>query len=100
MVGSFAEAFGPAAFFLRRPIRVVGCGGGSYLGFSFCRQKASVSVNTSQDIISYGLKMRYDKPSLTCRLFRPCQAGLHLGQMVDCPETRLISKLQDTFWRS
>jgi len=36
MVGSFAEAFGPAALRFLRPIRVVGCGGGSYFGFSFC----------------------------------------------------------------
>ena len=35
MVGSFAEAFGPAAFRFFLPIRVVGCGGGSYFGFSF-----------------------------------------------------------------
>ncbi len=34
-VGSLAEAFGPAALRFLRPIRVVGCGGGSYLGFSF-----------------------------------------------------------------
>lgn len=37
MGGSFAEALGPACLRFRRPIRVVGCGGGSYLGFSFYR---------------------------------------------------------------
>ena len=35
MAGSLAEAFGPAALRFLRPIRVVGWGGGSYLGFSF-----------------------------------------------------------------
>jgi hypothetical protein len=35
-VGSFAAALGPAALFFFLPMRVVGCGGGSYLGFSFC----------------------------------------------------------------
>lgn len=35
MVGSLADAFGPAAFLFLRPMRVVGCGGGSYLGLSF-----------------------------------------------------------------
>jgi hypothetical protein len=35
MVGSFAAAFGPAALRFLRPIRVVGCGGGSYFGLSF-----------------------------------------------------------------
>jgi hypothetical protein len=39
MVGSFAEAFGPAALRFLRPIRVVGCGGGSYFGFSFCERQ-------------------------------------------------------------
>lgn len=34
-MGSLAAALGPAAFFFRRPMRVVGCGGGSYLGLSF-----------------------------------------------------------------
>lgn len=35
MVGSFAAALGPACFLFLRPILVVGCGGGSYLGLSF-----------------------------------------------------------------
>jgi hypothetical protein len=35
MVGSLAAALGPACLRFLRPIRVVGCGGGSYLGFSF-----------------------------------------------------------------
>jgi hypothetical protein len=34
-MGSFAAALGPAAFFFFLPMRVVGCGGGSYFGFSF-----------------------------------------------------------------
>lgn len=38
MVGSFAEAFGPAARRFLRPIRVVGAGGGSYFGFSFYKR--------------------------------------------------------------
>jgi hypothetical protein len=33
--GSFAAALVPAAFFFLRPTRVVGRGGGSYLGLSF-----------------------------------------------------------------
>lgn len=37
MAGNFAAAFGPAALRFLRPILVVGCGGGSYLGFSFYR---------------------------------------------------------------
>ena len=36
MVGSFADAFGPACLRFFRPMRVVGWGGGSYFGFSFC----------------------------------------------------------------
>ena len=36
MGGSLAEALGPACFRFLRPILVVGCGGGSYLGLSFC----------------------------------------------------------------
>lgn len=36
MAGSFAEALGPAARRFLRPMRVVGAGGGSYLGLSFC----------------------------------------------------------------
>ena len=36
-MGSLAAALGPACFFFLRPMRVVGCGGGSYLGFSFWR---------------------------------------------------------------
>lgn len=36
MAGSLEDAFGPAALRFLRPMRVVGCGGGSYLGFSFC----------------------------------------------------------------
>jgi hypothetical protein len=39
-MGSFAAALGPACFFFFRPMRVVGCGGGSYLGFSFCGRSA------------------------------------------------------------
>jgi len=35
MAGSLEDAFGPAALRFLRPMRVVGCGGGSYLGFSF-----------------------------------------------------------------
>lgn len=38
MVGSFAAALGPAAFLFLRPMRVVGCGGGSYFGLSFYRE--------------------------------------------------------------
>lgn len=34
MVGSLAAALGPAALRFLRPIRVVGCGGGSYFGLS------------------------------------------------------------------
>lgn len=34
MAGNFAEAFGPACLRFLRPILVVGCGGGSYLGLS------------------------------------------------------------------
>jgi hypothetical protein len=36
MLGSFADALGPAARRFLRPMRIVGRGGGSYLGF-FCR---------------------------------------------------------------
>lgn len=36
MVGNFAAAFGPACLRFLRPILVVGCGGGSYFGLSFC----------------------------------------------------------------
>src|ERR1700759_1725635 len=36
MVGSLAAALGPTALRFRLPMRVVGCGGGSYLGLSFC----------------------------------------------------------------
>ena len=35
MAGSFPAALGPACLRFLRPIRVVGCGGGSYLGLSF-----------------------------------------------------------------
>lgn len=38
MTGSLADAFGPACFLFLRPILVVACVGGSYLGFSFFRQ--------------------------------------------------------------
>src|SRR5207248_2993179 len=88
MVGSFAEAFGPAAFFLRRPIRVVGCGGGSYLGFSFYRTIRYQHAWTS-------LRLHYNGPFWTCRLYRLRQVGLRPGQIVDCPGTRWVSKLQD-----
>lgn len=37
MGGSFADAFGPACLRFLRPMRVVGAGGGSYLGLSFYR---------------------------------------------------------------
>lgn len=42
MVGSFAAALGPACFLFLRPILVVGCGGGSYLGLSFYNVVSSV----------------------------------------------------------
>ena len=35
-MGSFVAALGPACLRFLRPRRVVGCGGGSYLGLSFC----------------------------------------------------------------
>ena len=44
MVGSFAEAFGPAALRFLRPMRVVGWGGGSYFGFSFFIDVSDLSV--------------------------------------------------------
>jgi hypothetical protein len=98
MVGSFAEAFGPAAFFLRRPIRVVGCGGGSYLGFSFCRRGLSAHVNFPLGTWSFPeLEVQFNGPSLTCHLFHPRQAGLH-QVIVDFPKTRRISKLGDKIW--
>ena len=34
--GSLAAALVPPALFFLRPMRVVGLGGGSYLGLSFC----------------------------------------------------------------
>ena len=37
-MGSLAAALGPAAFFFFLPMRVVGCGGGSYFGLSFCNE--------------------------------------------------------------
>lgn len=38
MGGSLVEAFGPAALRFLRPIRVVGGGGCSYLGFSYTHE--------------------------------------------------------------
>lgn len=38
MVGSFWAALGPAALRFLRPTRVVGWGGGSYLGLSCSRE--------------------------------------------------------------
>src|SRR3569833_1156071 len=40
-VGSFAAALVPAAFLFLRPMRVVGRGGGSYFGLSFCTEQVS-----------------------------------------------------------
>ena len=45
MVGSLADALGPAALRFLRPIRVVGCGG-SYFGLSFYYRISKVEVRT------------------------------------------------------
>lgn len=38
MSGNLEAVLGPAALRFLRPMRVVGGGGGSYLGLSFCRR--------------------------------------------------------------
>lgn len=48
-MGSFAAALGPACFLFLRPILVVGCGGGSYLGLSFCRNVNACSRDLAWD---------------------------------------------------
>lgn len=46
MGGSLVEAFGPAALRFLRPIRVVGGGGCSYLGFSYVHQNCKSQPET------------------------------------------------------
>jgi hypothetical protein len=48
-----ADALGPAALRFFRPMRVVGRGGGSYLGFSFCRWPRLESVRRQNIEPSY-----------------------------------------------
>jgi hypothetical protein len=78
MVGSFAAALGPACLFFLRPILAVGCGGGSYLGFSFY---ATVQYTDPDDREKY-------VPSCPCRLFRPDQADHRRDWIVDCPSQK------------
>lgn len=51
MVGNLVEALGPAALRFLRPIRVVGGGGCSYLGFSFCIHHQSQRVQKSGQML-------------------------------------------------
>jgi hypothetical protein len=75
MVGSFADAFGPAARRFFRPIRVVGLGGGSYLGLSFCELLESrEKLEYSRLLRAYDKDSR-DQPLSLCCLCYPLLAG-------------------------
>lgn len=53
MSGSFAAVLGPAALRFLRPRRVVGGGGGSYRGLSFCRRDVRVGQVAGNRMESY-----------------------------------------------
>jgi hypothetical protein len=50
--GSFAAALEPAAFFFLRPMRVVGRGGGSYLGLSFYQTVSASSREMYREMVT------------------------------------------------
>lgn len=80
--GSFAAALVPAAFLFLRPTLVVGRGGGSYLGFSFCIAGQSVWAfwfydDRFSDMPSYPSRPFH-------RLHHPFLTGFDPTELLDC----------------
>lgn len=95
MAGSLEDAFGPAALRFLRPMRVVGCGGGSYLGFSFCEGKQSAPSNRSGILLVSDRGNELGSPSCLSRLFHPLQAAGHQGSMHFDPVVMISKGFRD-----